>query len=164
LYTYQVRSEAEDFAARRDNLAKARTRNINFLEQSTLTAEQRNTNQLHVWRLASAGNRLALYEGVLDGSARIAAQQDELAKLREGHAQAVSTIRSRLTIRSQKLGEASKALAQLAEKIDTEADLQFYLAFFRQVRESLERTAEAVGQEVDDAVAEADQAVPEGGR
>ena len=53
VYTLRVQREAQRFADLRDDIAKARTRNVGSLEESALRAEQELGLQAVVWRLAA---------------------------------------------------------------------------------------------------------------
>jgi hypothetical protein len=150
LYTQRVQKEAEQFAAHRDQVAKARTRNIGFLEASALAGEQRVATQLLVWRIAGP-EQLTMFQTILEGTTLAARQRQEALERREAHEKAVEAARSGVEVRQGKLAETSQTLAQLAESPSLKEESDFYVGFFTDVRKRLDDAQKAAGRQAEKA-------------
>ena len=154
-YTQSTQREAEQFAKHRDAVAQARTRNLGFIEESALAAEQRGAEQMLVWRLTGDQTRLTLYQGILEGTARAAEQQQELAARRDEHAKAVAAARGGVSVRQAQLAKSAQATAQLAQKPDLKKEKDFYAAFFKDVRKHVKEAQDSAAKDAGQAAAAA---------
>lgn len=153
LYTQRLQREAEEFADLRSEIARARTRNVNTIEESALAAEQAGTAQLLTWRIAGDEARVRLLEGILEGTKLAAQQRQEVAARREAHAKAVMEARGGVEVRQENLAATAQALAQIGEKPDRKGERAFYLGFFKQVRAGLDEARKAANAQAEEAVA-----------
>jgi hypothetical protein len=156
LYTNSVRREADRFSRYRDAIAKARTQNMNLLEESALGAEQELAAEVQIWRLIRDRARLDLYEGIVAATELAQAQQRKMAQQKAEHERLLQSMKGRVAIRTDKLAATSKALAKLAEKPDFKEDLKFYFGFFQEVKgqlDSLRNTARQLCEQANEEAA-----------
>jgi hypothetical protein len=150
-YTNKVKLLGEQFAHSRDELDRARQRNTDILEGSTVRTEQEIAQYVRVWKIAGLKDRDDLFAGLLAASQEAAAKHDELLKLRQEQEQRLAAIKSGVKIRSDKLAQSAKATAQLAETPDLQSQTAFYVQFFKSVNETIKADEEAAKKAAEDA-------------
>jgi hypothetical protein len=94
LYTTQVKTDSEKFAAARLELDKARTANIDATEQLAARLENDNALCLKVWHLSGNEDRAKLFEGLTGATDLVATQNDQFAALRAKQAAAIAGMKS----------------------------------------------------------------------
>jgi hypothetical protein len=148
LYTAQVKADSEKFSAARLELDKARTENIDFLEQSAVELENGNALGLKVWHLSNNDDRAKLCEGLTASSDLASKQADEFAALRAKQAEAVANMKSVIIVQSKQLEETAKGLSALAEKPSWQDEAKFYFGFLSEVRTDIDNLSTNAAQKV----------------
>jgi hypothetical protein len=148
LYSAQVKTEADRIASSRTHLVKARTMNLNALEESTVETESRNAVQLRIWQAAAGADSQRLLSLVSDTANLAASQTESLIQLQAQHQEALAHLSAATTFQTAKLEEASKTLATLAEKPAPKDEISFLVGFVSEVRANLKATTNAVSQAI----------------
>lgn len=157
-YTATVQKELEQFARQRDAIAQARVRNAGMLETSALTGEQMGVLDVTGWRIAGDSVRLRLYDGILAATNQTAEAQRAAAAQRAAYTKAAEAARGGVVARSADLARAAQSLATLAKKPNPKGEIEFYISFFKQVRNDLDSLQAAAKKDSAAAVAGADTA------
>ena len=116
-YVDTVRVETKRFHEARDDIAAARQRGINSLESLAAEAEAKRDARLAAMRLTKSNrDRASLFESIIQDSEEQQARVTQLRGLAEKHADRLAKTRSSIAIRSKKLSEAARKLAELGAK------------------------------------------------
>ena len=134
LYTAHVKIDTENYAASRLELNKARTANIDYLEQSAVKMENANALQLKIWQLSNNDERAKLCQGLTETTVLAAGQADAFSALRQKQSDAVANMKSAITVQSKQLDDTAKGLSTLAETPTWTDDAKFYFGFLSEVR------------------------------
>jgi hypothetical protein len=158
-YTIHIQKEAEAFAGFRAELARSRQVRMNRLEANAIATEQRNAGEIEAWRLVTVGKkdvedpRVRLYEAIRRSTQSVLQQRIAGDQLGDERERALRETTTAVRVRSNKLGEVAKALANLARDPDLEAEAAFLGQFFGGVSQSIDRLKQKAA---DDAKAEQD--------
>ncbi|UCF67764.1 MAG: hypothetical protein JSV80_00205 [Acidobacteriota bacterium] len=159
-FAARVSEESRELAAFRDELLRARERNIGSLEQSALRVRQHSERRYQIWNATGQFDKAALFDLIGSLERSLTMHRDELDRRRAENEATRAAAKSALQSRQDRLAEAAKLLGQLAERPSLREQLSFYAAYFRQVRQLVdeqtaitERQAEqaalATGSELD---------------
>ena len=154
LHTKTVQSELETFAAHRALANQARQRSINVLDATRLHRENLNDEQLRVWQVSDAP-RVALFKGVVGATEAAAARAAEAEAQMRANEASLAAMKSQVATRRDQLLKTTKLLAALGERDRLKAQLEFYRAFWSDVRSSVEDAAQASAQAADAATKDA---------
>jgi len=111
-----VAEEGKRFADARDVLAKARLRNMQYLENSLIETEEENAFDLTAWHIIGAEFRARLYEGVLAATKEASEQHMQQIQRREQQAKELAERKSAVAFQRAELIATAGNLATLAEK------------------------------------------------
>lgn len=145
LYVDSVKQQTAEFKAGRNAIDKARMRNVTFIEDSALRAEQRTQRYRQEWEITQSKERLALFDGIRKGLDLALQQRKELADMRQASDKAVAATTSAVSFRQDKLAETSAGLVKLSEQRDGKEEITFYKGFFGQVAQNLRDAKERAG-------------------
>jgi hypothetical protein len=134
LYTTQVKTDSEKFAANRLELDKARIANIDSMEQLAVQMENDNALRVQVWQLSNNEDRAKLFQGLAEAADLVATQSDEFAALRTKQEAADTSMQSAITVQSKQLDDTAKGLAVLAETPSWQDEAKFYFQYLSAVR------------------------------
>lgn len=165
LYVDSVKQQTAEFKAGRNAIDKARMRNVTFIEDSALRAEQRTQRYRQEWEITQSKERLALFDGIRKGLDLALQQRKELADMRQASDKAVAATTSAVSFRQDKLAETSAGLVKLSEQRDGKEEITFYKGFFGQVAQNLraakERASDAAKSAEENTDAKKDQKAAE---
>src|SRR6266581_2353374 len=155
LYATRVRLDAAAFAQARDSIAKARTRNMNALETAAFEAEREISVARSVWQISDNNARLWLFDDLRQATELVGAQQQQLEEMQNAQREALTAAHSGVKLREDKLTQAAKQLAKLADPPDKRAELAFYWSFIRAVKDEVDKLKKDAEKSANDALAEA---------
>ena len=148
LHTHTVQSELEAFAGHRALANQARQRSINILEESRLHRENLNDEQFRVWQI-SDGARLALFKGVVAATEAAASRTADAEAQRRANDALLASMKSQVATRREQLQKTARLLAALGERDKLKAQLEFYRAFWSDVKASVDAASETSAQAAD---------------
>ena len=138
----QVNQDAEKFVAARTNIMKARTATLALLETNALDSEQSNQTQLSYRAAAGDVAWIELVEQLRKAPDLVTKQRKAQAAMSRATTAALNDAKSAVDFKTAKLNAASMTLATLAEQRDDKETLEFYAAFFKEVRKSIQEKVE----------------------
>jgi len=140
-YTNQIDADARRYAKFRTELAKARLRNMQIRERDTLELKQETSRYVEGWKIAEEKRRVKLYEGVIQAANEVALQEKAARELLADQERVREETHTLAKVRSDKLQETAKALAELGKEANFREDAQFLGEFFAEVKKSIDRAA-----------------------
>ncbi len=72
-----------------------------------------------------------------------------MAEQQAAHARALNAARGGAAVRSAQLAKTAQTLAKLGEQRDVKTDVEFYVAFFRDVRKHMKEAREAAEKQAE---------------
>ena len=133
LTTQSVQKDAEEFAKASDLVMKARLRNMSFLEDDVMEAEQRMSIDSVLWTLSNPA-RLKLFQTIVDGTTLASRQRQQTLAKRDANGKAIAAAHSGASVNSSSMAKTAQALASLSEQQDLEIQAKFLVGFFKEVR------------------------------
>jgi hypothetical protein len=149
--TQKVKTDGVAFTAFRDDLDRARQRNIDVLEENVLEVEQATRHVLDVWDLSADKKPLEFFTKVHAATDRYAQALKDMADLRARQAKEMAELRRGVEIRSSQLEETAKALARLAEAPNFQAQAQFLIGYAKDLNEVLKKARAKAAEEANTA-------------
>ena len=164
-YTVEVQNNISEFSNSRLAINKSRLQNMDRLEENSIQTSYANNQELEAWKMTKLGsksqdNRVALYEAIKNGTQKDLEHQEALEKFRTERAQIINDMKSAINFDGKKLGEVSKALADLSEEADLNSQVNFLVNFARGVHsgiEELQKEAESSSEGTNTGGSEVDQ-------
>lgn len=145
----KVANEGAAFNSARDKLAKLRLKNLHYLQNSTATVQQYNSESLYAWQFSGESLRQELYNSVIATSQRTQNYRNQLAAVREKQQEQAAKQKSAIDFKNGELIKAAKLFAQLGEQPDKKAQLKQYLNFFRTTWDKIEAERDAQTEELE---------------
>ena len=137
IYIEKVKADAVVFAAARDQIAKARTSTLSYLQQATLSNEQDVQRAIAARDIAGDQNWLKMNDALKRVSYLAIKQRQEQTDKATERIEALAKAKGAVDVKAAKLTEASASLAKLAEKPSSQDDAKFYLSFIKEVNTEL---------------------------
>jgi hypothetical protein len=133
-----VAEEGKRFADARNELAKARLRNMQMLENSLVEVEEENAIDLQAWRVVGAKFRTDLYEGVMAATKDEANRHQLRKQRRERQEKEIAKRKSAVKFKQNELIGASKNLAFLSQEVSPREERARLITFTEQVIEKIQ--------------------------
>jgi hypothetical protein len=147
VYVEKVKADGAAFEQARDSVAKARIATLNYLQANALASEQSVQRDFAAREIAQDKQWVTLFDGLRKAPDTVLRQRQAQKEADAAAAQALTSAKSAVDIRTGKLTEASSALADLSEPKPTKDELKFYRDFLEQVRTGLqEKSADVKAQ------------------
>ncbi len=144
-----VAEEGKRFADARDALAKARLRNMQYLENSLIETEEENALDLTAWHIIGAKFRAALYEGVLAATKQASEQQKQQIQRREKQAKELAELKSAVAFQRAELIATAENLATLAEKPSADENRARLFSFTKNILTDISKDSSEGKSKVD---------------
>ncbi len=128
-----VAEKGKSVADGRDELAKARLRNMQMLENSLVETEEENSIDLHAWRVIGAEFRSDLFEGVMAATNDEANRHELRKQRRERQEKELAKRKSSVIFKQNELIDTAKGLASLSKKVNAREERARLLAFTEKV-------------------------------
>ena len=110
-----VASEGRAFAGARDELARARLRNMQALENSMIRMQEGNEVDVRAWEVVGETYRVNLFKSVLGTTDDIATWRAATAERQAQQQRDLAAARSAVNLKTSQLSSAAASLAALAE-------------------------------------------------
>ena len=136
--TLSIQKNSEEFARSRETLAKARMKNMNWLEMKTLGTEQKVLNKKFALKASEDKQRWTLYQVLIEGTKAAGSKQSEMENAINKHDQALAQSMRYIKAPSKQLGESTKVLIQLSKEPKLLDELGFFKDFIGEVAKSQE--------------------------
>jgi hypothetical protein len=147
VYVEKVKADGAAFEQARDSVAKARIATLNYLQANALASEQSVQRDFAAREIAQDKQWVTLFDGLRKAPDTVLRQRQAQKEADAAAAQALTSAKSAVDIRTGKLTEASSALADMSEPKPTKDELKFYRDFLEQVRTGLqEKSADVKAQ------------------
>ncbi len=137
IYIEKVKTDAVVFAAARDQIAKARTSTLSYLQKSTLINEQRVQRDIAAREVSGDQNWLKMNDALKRVSDLAIKQRQEQVDKDAESVEALAKAKGAVDVKASKLTEASASLAKLAEQPSSQDDAKFYFSFLKEVNTEL---------------------------
>lgn len=137
VYIEKVKTDAVAFSASRDQIAKARTSTLSFLQKSTLGNEQSVQRAIAARDVAGDQNWLKMIEALKRVPDLAIKQRQEQVDKDAESVEALAKAKSAVDVKAAKLTEASASLAKLAELPSSKDEAKFYFSFLKEVNTEL---------------------------
>lgn len=154
--TARMQNKAENYAAARDRIVKARKRNQQNLERDALRLRQQTELYVRAWEIAGDKERLELFNRLKSGADMAAAQRAERAALLEHQEKVLAETQTLFSVRAADLEAAAAALAELGRKPDPEGSIRFLVGFMRDVDNSMDDANEQAAAQATEGASAAD--------
>jgi hypothetical protein len=138
--TTELKSQTEQFAAKRTDLIRMRTAALNGLEESAVESETDSAFRLQVWALTGDTESVKLANALI-AQGDLAGKNKEAADAAKQQAgDVVQAAKSAFDARSANLAEVQKDLETLAEQPSLKDELAFLAGFVSEVRSDIKMT------------------------
>ncbi len=137
-----VAEKGKRFADARDELAKARLRNLQMLENSLVEIEEENAIDLYAWRVVGAKFRMDLYEGIMVATNDESNRHLLRKQRRERQEKELAKRKSAVKFKQSEMIESAKKLTLLAEEKSLRDEIDRLRDFTQEVLAEIEMESE----------------------
>lgn len=150
VYVKQLQGKADTFAKNRTEIAKARERDIEKIQEDTADLLGRAAQSHHAWKIAK-DKRMELFVELREIAEVNRQRMSSTESEREKGRQAIEASTGRVNANLERLGAAAKSLATLGDGHSREEQLQFLAAYLEEVNTKVDALSSQSNTDKDEA-------------